>query len=183
VAAIGGRSPLTDITLAQGASLAARLGADVPVAAGMRNWRPFINEAVADLVEAATPLQARVAFDQLDGTLTTRIAEIDRALFDLIVSNPPYIADDELAATPPDVHRFEPHTALLGGELGLDFYHRIVPAAPPFLRTGGWLAVEVADGKAGEVCRVFERYGRFERIEVHDDLGGTPRVVAGREKK
>jgi release factor glutamine methyltransferase len=105
------------------------------------------------------------------------------ALFDVIVSNPPYVADADLDGTAPDVYRFEPHMALLGGAEGLDFYHRIVPGAPQFLRGGGWLAVEIADGKAAEVCAVFERCGRFERIEVRDDLGGTPRVVAAREKK
>jgi ferrochelatase len=47
--AIGGRSPLTDLTLAQGRALAARLGPDIPVAVGMRNWEPFIKEALAGL--------------------------------------------------------------------------------------------------------------------------------------
>ena len=51
-AAIGGRSPLTDITLAQAEALRAQLGPDVPVAVGMRNWRPFIDDAVAELVAA-----------------------------------------------------------------------------------------------------------------------------------
>lgn len=51
-AAIGGRSPLTEITMAQAAALRARLGAHVPVVAGMRNWRPFIDEAVRALVAA-----------------------------------------------------------------------------------------------------------------------------------
>ncbi len=50
--AIGGRSPLTEITMAQGAALGARLGGDVPVAVGMRNWRPFIRDAVAGLASA-----------------------------------------------------------------------------------------------------------------------------------
>jgi ferrochelatase len=50
-AAIGGRSPLTDITMAQAEALRARLGPDVPVAVGMRNWRPFIADALADLVQ------------------------------------------------------------------------------------------------------------------------------------
>jgi ferrochelatase len=49
-AAIGGRSPLTDITLAQGAALAERLGPSIPVAVGMRNWRPFLGDAIATLV-------------------------------------------------------------------------------------------------------------------------------------
>ena len=50
--AIGGRSPLTDITLAQGAALRERLGDDVPVAVGMRNWRPFIKDALEELTAA-----------------------------------------------------------------------------------------------------------------------------------
>jgi ferrochelatase len=50
--AIGGRSPLTDITQAQAAALRARLGADIPVAVGMRNWTPFITEALAELAAA-----------------------------------------------------------------------------------------------------------------------------------
>ncbi len=102
--------------------------------------------------------------------------------FDVIVSNPPYIADGDLAGTPPDVHRFEPHVALLGGTAGMDFYHRLVPAAPPFLRTGGWLALEIAEDKASEVRAVFEECHRYAPIEVHNDLGGGPRVVAGRER-
>src|SRR5437764_2499043 len=51
-AAIGGRSPLTDITLAQAAALRARLGPAVPVAVGMRNWQPFIGQALAELAAA-----------------------------------------------------------------------------------------------------------------------------------
>ena len=104
------------------------------------------------------------------------------SLFDLIVSNPPYVADDELAATPPDVRSYEPHAALLGGELGLDFYHRIVPAAPEFLAPRGFLAVEIAEHRADEVTAIFRECGRFEQIEVRDDLGGSPRVVVARER-
>src|SRR5438552_5826489 len=51
-AAIGGRSPLTDITLAQGDALSAQLYWDVPVIVGMRNWRPFIKDAIAELAAA-----------------------------------------------------------------------------------------------------------------------------------
>ena len=51
-AAIGGRSPLTDITQAQAAALRQRLGADLPVAVGMRNWQPFITDALAELAAA-----------------------------------------------------------------------------------------------------------------------------------
>jgi release factor glutamine methyltransferase len=111
-------------------------------------------------------------------------AEVPRgSLFDLIVSNPPYVADDELAATPPDVHAYEPHVALLGGARGLDFYHRIVPAASEFLAPRGFLAVEVAEQRAVEVAAIFLEAGRFEQIELRNDLGGRPRVVVARERE
>ena len=111
-------------------------------------------------------------------------AEVPRgSLFDLIVSNPPYVADGELAATPPDVHAYEPHVALLGGERGLDFYHRIVPAAPEFLAPRGVLAVEIAEQRAVEVAAIFLEAGRFEQIELRNDLGGRPRVVVARERE
>ena len=132
---------------------------------------------------------ARLNADQLDLAERCRFLVSDLfaevppgSLFDLIVSNPPYVADDELAATPPDVHAFEPHGALLGGPAGLDFYRRIVPAAPQFLAPRGFLAVEIAEQRAAEVTAIFRDCGRFEQIEVHDDLGGRPRVVSGRER-
>src|SRR5438477_11107887 len=59
-AAIGGRSPLTDITDAQAAALAAKLGPAVPVAVGMRNWRPFIKDAVGALTVPAAPGVTRI---------------------------------------------------------------------------------------------------------------------------
>ena len=52
--AIGGRSPLTDITIAQAAALRERLGRGVPVAVGMRNWKPFIKDALAELAGGAS---------------------------------------------------------------------------------------------------------------------------------
>ena len=104
------------------------------------------------------------------------------ALFDLIVSNPPYVAEHELPGLPVDVRDYEPVGALVAGPQGLDVYERLVPAAPPFLRTAGWLAVEIAEMRSREVLDIFSATGRFEPVELHDDLSGRPRVVAGRER-
>jgi len=104
------------------------------------------------------------------------------ALFDVIVSNPPYVAEHELSATLPDVREYEPVGALVAGPEGLDVYERLVPAAPPFLRTAGWLAVEIAEMRSREVIDIFRDCGRFQPIESHDDLSGRPRVVAGQER-
>jgi release factor glutamine methyltransferase len=102
--------------------------------------------------------------------------------FDLIVSNPPYVTAQALRRLSIDVRGYEPHVALLGGERGMDFYERIIPGAPPFLEPGGVLAVEIPETKLVEVLSLFVETCRFEDIDVRNDLGGSPRVVYGREK-
>lgn len=104
------------------------------------------------------------------------------ALFQVIVSNPPYVTPRELVTLAPEVRDWEPHGALLGGEDGLGYYQRIIPLSPAFLAPGGWLAVEIAEDRADEVRRLFESARRFDEISVVKDLGGAPRVVAGRER-
>jgi release factor glutamine methyltransferase len=105
------------------------------------------------------------------------------ARFDVIVSNPPYVTSDALRRLSIDVRGYEPHVALLGGSRGLDLYERIIPGAPEFLEPGGWLAVEIAESKFIDVMQLFVDTGRFEDIDVRNDLGGSPRVVLGREKR
>jgi release factor glutamine methyltransferase len=102
--------------------------------------------------------------------------------FDLIVSNPPYVTHDALRRLSVDVRGYEPHVALLGGPRGLDFYERIVPGAPEFLEPGGWLAVEIPETKVVDVLSIFVETGRFDGIDLRNDLGGLPRVVYAREK-
>jgi ferrochelatase len=81
-AAIGGRSPLTEITLAQAAALRERLGPDVPVAVGMRNWRPFIHEALAALAAAGVARVVAIPLAPQFSTLSVQkyIAAADAAL-------------------------------------------------------------------------------------------------------
>jgi len=104
------------------------------------------------------------------------------ARFDLIVANPPYLSADELETVQKEVRVYEPRHALVGGHTGLEPYERLVPGALPFLEPGALLAVEVHEGRADEVVEIFTAAGRFTDIVVHRDLGGAPRVVAGREK-
>jgi release factor glutamine methyltransferase len=94
--------------------------------------------------------------------------------FDLVVSNPPYVAPDELAALEPEL-RFEPREALVG-----DGGHEVVArAALETLAPGGALVLEVADGQAGDIAALLERLG-FRDVSVSEDLGGRERVVEGR---
>jgi len=98
--------------------------------------------------------------------------------FDLVVSNPPYVARAELAGLAPEV-RHEPVLALDGGEDGLDVIRRICTEAPERLERPGALALEVGAGQAAEVEALLRRSGASS-VQVANDLAGIPRVVLGR---
>ena len=105
--------------------------------------------------------------------------------YHVIVSNPPYIALTEASTLEPEVGVFEPHTALFdpspSGD-GLTLYRRLASEAPERLLPGGWLMVEVGQGQAEAVAKLFTDAG-LTGIEVRNDLAGIPRVVLGQTKK
>ena len=114
----------------------------------------------------------RVDFRQGDGFATLR--EDER--FTLIVSNPPYIATDDIATLEPEIRNFEPQSALDGGEDGLDFYHRLAAESRHYLAIDGRLMTEVGDGQADAVRDFFlEHNWVVENVEP--DYSGLPRVL------
>ena len=98
--------------------------------------------------------------------------------FDLIVSNPPYIAADEMPALAPEVRDWEPHLALTPGGDGLDAYRRIALGAPARLMPGGRLIVEIGPTQIAAVVRLFAAQG-LDAIRILPDLDGPDRVVPG----
>lgn len=99
--------------------------------------------------------------------------------FDLIVSNPPYIAEGEFRELPPEVRSYEPHAALAGGADGLSAYRAIVSGARHYLIPGGRLLVEIGSTQADGVRNLLADAG-LECVAVHVDLDGRDRVVAAR---
>lgn len=97
--------------------------------------------------------------------------------FDGLVSNPPYVREDELAGLQPEVGWHEPHEALAAGDDGLDIVRRIVSGAPSILRPGGFLALELDPAQCGVVARLLESSG-FEQARIHRDLSGLERIVS-----
>lgn len=97
--------------------------------------------------------------------------------FDLIVSNPPYIAADEMPGLSPDVLNWEPHLALTPGGDGLDAYRAIVAGARAHLRSEGRLMVEIGPAQGAAVARLFADAG-LENPRVLPDMDGRDRVVA-----
>jgi release factor glutamine methyltransferase len=104
-------------------------------------------------------------------------AAVDR-IFDVIVSNPPYVTDDEWIR-----HHFElahePVLALRGGRDGLLAIRKIIDQAPAHLKPGGWLIIEHGFRQGPEIADLFVQQG-FTRVSTYRDLPGHPRVTEGR---
>jgi release factor glutamine methyltransferase len=99
--------------------------------------------------------------------------------FDLIASNPPYIAEAEMETLEPEVARFEPRLATVGGARGTEVLDRLIAAVPAALEPGGWLVVECGAGQAPWVRETVVAAGGQD-VFVEPDLAGIERVVGGR---
>jgi release factor glutamine methyltransferase len=107
-------------------------------------------------------------------------AALPRGLkFDLIVSNPPYIASVEIKSLQPEVRDFDPILALDGGVDGLEFHRRIARDAPAFLKPCGKLMLEFADGQAEEVKKAFSTE-KWVVDEIVTDYSARPRILIAR---
>ena len=100
----------------------------------------------------------------------------------VLVSNPPYIADSELRELPPSVRDWEPERALFSGASGLDATGHLIAAAPDVLAAGGLIALEVDARRAGHVADILKDDGRYTDVEILPDLTGRPRFAAARRR-
>ncbi len=97
----------------------------------------------------------------------------------VVVSNPPYLRDDEVDALPPEVVQHEPHRALVSGPTGLEATAHLTRTAPAWLEPGGLLVVEIDARRADESAALAVDAG-FAEVCVHDDLTGRPRILVAR---
>ncbi len=100
---------------------------------------------------------------------------------DVIVSNPPYIPDDDFNDLQAEVRDHEPVLALLGGEDGLDHIREISKLSKNILKSGGWLILEFGIGQAKEIFELLSLKG-FKNIELKKDLNGVERIISGQWK-
>ena len=126
--------------------------------------------AVAQRNAASHKVDHRIAF--LEGSVLAPLG----APVDLIVSNPPYVADGAASTLPPEVVDHEPHRALFGGDDGLDVIRALLDQAPARLADGGRLIVEFGFGQSDRMIELSERAG-WSILRVRDDLQGIPRTI------
>lgn len=129
--------------------------------------------AVAEDNARRCGLDERVEFRH--GELWAPLGDEER--FDVVVSNPPYVAEADRAALEPEVVAWEPESALFAPGAGLDIIFGLVDGAPDHLRSDGLLALEIGLGQAEAVVERIERRGAYRTWRVVKDLADRDRVV------
>lgn len=153
------------ITLALEKKLGRALGADISEAA----------------LKVASGNRKKLGADDVTFVKSNIFSDInvnDAELFDVIVSNPPYIATGEIETLTEEVRIHDPYIALDGLEDGLHFYREITQQSMNYIKSGGWLLYEIGCTQAHDVSDIMSEYG-YSNIKVIKDLAGLDRVVMG----
>lgn len=100
--------------------------------------------------------------------------------FALVVSNPPYIATTVMDTLQPEVRDFEPHRALYGGADGLSEIRTLVSRVHQVMLTGGLFFMEIGADQQEAVLKIFSSFPEYDRLQVHSDLAGLPRIFQAR---
>ena len=155
------------------------------LALAVKHERPDVRVVASDIsaaaLEVARANAARLGLE-VEFRLGDGLAALDPALrggVDMILTNPPYIAESEWAHLPPEVRDHEPKTALVMGD-GLDMYRRLAAEAGPWLSPGGVLAAEIGESQGREAAALFTAAGWGAAVDR--DLAGRDRFLTARRK-
>jgi release factor glutamine methyltransferase len=154
----------------------------VAIAHKMANCRIYATDISLKTLDVALEnarvhgVEGRIEF--LSGDLYEPLKALDLAAkVQLILSNPPYVSKEDMAALAPEVGEHEPTSALYGGVDGLEFIRRIIDGSDEFLVPGGLLIMEVGYGQGGDVLKLANGTGSFEEVRMEKDLAGIERVL------
>jgi release factor glutamine methyltransferase len=151
------------------------------IAVALAKERPGLEIIATDISQAALAVargNAREHGAAIDFVRSDWFEALGPQGFDLIVSNPPYVAAGDAHLEQGDL-RFEPRLALVGGEDGLDCIRKIAADARTRLRSGGWLILEHGYDQKDRCFELFRKLG-YSDVEDFDDLARVPRACAGR---
>lgn len=150
------------------------------IAVTLASERPAARITATDISKAALEVAGRnAAAHGVQDRITFEHVDLLRASspYDVIVSNPPYIARTELETLQEEVRDHEPDTALFGGEDGLDVIRRLLDVARPAVEAGAHLLIEVGAAQAAAVVDLGIETGAWKRVAVYPDLDRVERVV------
>jgi len=116
------------------------------------------------------------------GNLLFPLLKRDTNNVDIVVSNPPYISDEEMKNLAPEIKN-EPELALKAGKDGLDLYKKLIPQAHSVLKDGGLLALEIGYNQADKVKEIIENEESYDQIRILKDYSGKDRMVFCNKKE
>jgi release factor glutamine methyltransferase len=151
------------------------------IAIALAHKLPQVQVIAVDISLAALAVARRNAIrhsviDQITFVQSDLLAAFGGNDFDLVVSNPPYIANTEVLE--PQVVQFEPHTALYAGPTGLEIYQRLIPQASDALKRNGWLLMEIGYGQNQSLLSLLEEWNQ---VTIDNDLQEIPRVLSAKK--
>lgn len=176
-----GGGPLTIIDLCTGSGC-------IAVSAALEiQCEVFASDISEKALEIAKENAQRLGADQrvsfLSGDLFGAIPEKIKGRAHMILTNPPYITEKDMAGLEPEVKAFEPRQALYGGRDGLDIIRRIITEAPAYLVPGGLLLMEIGYDQSEAVLKLAENSTDYSRVEILKDYGGIERILKARPKQ
>lgn len=148
------------------------------IAISLKKLFPESEVVAVDISQQALELaQANAKLNNVEiNFVEADIYSAELGKFDLIVSNPPYVTDDEYAQLPGEVQKFEPKLALVGTENGLYFYRKILEISKMALQSQGVIFFEIGESQAVDIRKIAKAEG-FGKIEVIRDLAGKERIM------
>jgi len=150
------------------------------------NWQIRASDISADALHVARHnahrLLSAVNIDFFNGSWFEPFSD-QKCFFDLIISNPPYIASKDLTGLDPEVRQFEPTEALDGGADGLGYLRHIINTAPDYLKPEGVLILEIGYDQRSAVEELGHRRGAYQSVTVEKDYSGLDRVALFQRKK
>lgn len=175
---VAGQRRVVDLGTGSGA-IGLSLAAELPIT-GTEVWLTDYSTDAVDVARANAIGLGRAAANVrvCHGSWFDALPVDVRGEIDVVVSNPPYIADGDPEVAE-SVLEYEPHTALFAGDDGLDDVRTIARDARDWLRSGGWLVMEIGYQQGDAVKALLEQFG-FADVAIANDLTGRPRIAEAR---
>jgi len=175
---VAGQRRVVDLGTGSGA-IGLSLAAELPIT-GTEVWLTDFSTDAVDVARANAIGLGRAAANVrvCHGSSFDALPVDVRGEIDVVVSNPPYIADGD-AEVAESVLEYEPHTALFAGDDGLDDVRTIARDARDWLRSGGWLVMEIGYRQGDAVNALLEGFG-YADVAIVNDLTGRPRIAEAR---
>jgi release factor glutamine methyltransferase len=175
---VAGQRRVVDLGTGSGA-IGLSLAAELPIM-GTEVWLTDYSTDAVDVARANAIGLGRAAANVrvVHGSWFDALPVDVRGEIDVVVSNPPYIADGDPEVAE-SVLEYEPHSALFAGDNGLDDVRTIARDARDWLRSGGWLVMEIGYQQGEAVKALLERFG-YADVAIANDLTGRPRIAEAR---